>query len=163
MIDKSCKSHLNKLYNNVSVFSGQNNLPGKDHKKSSNNLCSNKVKDLRIKYPSNIVISFLNINSIRNKIDTLMNFATGNIDIFGIAETKIDESFPVGQFVKQGYKTPYRLDASSTSGGLLVYVNENIPSRPLLKLTLPSDIQLIPFELCLRKTKWLIIITKTCC
>ena len=47
-----------------------------------------KVKDLRIKYPSNIVISFLNINSIRNKIDTLMNFATGNIDILGIAETK---------------------------------------------------------------------------
>ena len=59
--------------------------------------------------------------------------------------------------MKQGYKTPYRLDASSTSGGVLVYVNENIPSRPLLKLTLPSDIQLIPFELCLRKTKWLII------
>jgi len=44
------------------------------------------------------------------------------LDVFAIAESKIDESFPTSQFQILGYKTPFRLDNSGTSGGLLVYV-----------------------------------------
>ena len=51
------------------------------------------------------------------------------------------------------------MDSSKTSGGLLVYVNENIPSKILSRFSIPSDIQAIPFELNFRKQKWLIIVT----
>ena len=40
---------------------------------------------------------------------------------------------------------------------MLVYVNENIPSRRLNKFIIPDDIQIIPFEIKLRKCKWLIL------
>ena len=46
-------------------------------------------------------------------------------------ETKIDASFPSAQFVLEGYHSPYRLDISSRSGGILVYVKSSIPSRRL--------------------------------
>ena len=112
-----------------------------------------KAKELRLNYPSNVILSFININSIRHKIDQLMEFAKGNIDILAIAETKLNKSFPEQQFFSEGYKLPYRHDQTHKSGGLLVYINKDIPSRRLTKFEIPSDIQIIPFELNLRKKK----------
>ena len=74
-----------------------------------------------------------------------------------IAESKLDSSFPKAQFVRKGYKTPYRLDISSRSGGLVVYVRDGISSRYLKDFRLPIDIQFIPIELRLKSHKWLII------
>ena len=34
-----------------------------------------------------------------------------------ISETKIDESFPKGNFLIEGFSTPYRLDRDSKGGG----------------------------------------------
>ena len=45
-----------------------------------------------------------------------------------ISETKIDESFPIGNFVTDGYNTLYRLDGNSNSGGILLYKREYILS-----------------------------------
>ena len=50
-----------------------------------------------------------------------------NVEILAIAETKIDESFPTAQFLLVGYHSPYRLDKSPKSGGILVYVKSSIP------------------------------------
>ena len=92
-------------------------------------------------------------------MQNLANMLNNNIDIFCIAETKLDSSFPDSQFFIAGYRSPYRLDVSNFSGGLLVYVNENIPSQALNKFKLPYDIQAIPIEINIRKAKWLIIAT----
>ena len=46
-----------------------------------------------------IFVGQLIINSIRNKFDFLAQQVKGNIDILMISETKLDESFPVGQFL----------------------------------------------------------------
>ena len=115
------------------------------------------IKKLRLKYPTNVIASFININSIRNKLENLSEFVKNNVDVLTIAETKIDSSFTTPSLEIDGYSSPFRLDSSKTSGGLLVYVNENIPSKALNKLLLPNDIQAIPFELNFRKQKWLII------
>ena len=48
------------------------------------------------------------------------------IDIFVIAETKIDESFPSNQFLIEGFSTPFRADRNCHGGGLLLYVREGI-------------------------------------
>ena len=57
---------------------------------------------------------------MRNKFDFLTHQVKGNIDILMISETKLDESFPVGQFLIDGYSVPYRLDRDGNGGGILL-------------------------------------------
>ena len=54
------------------------------------------MKELKKKNLSGNVIAYLNINSIRNKFEVLSEEIKGNVDIFVISETKIDDSFPIG-------------------------------------------------------------------
>ena len=94
------------------------------------------------------------INSIRNKFDNLVQQITNNIDILMISETKLDSSFPEGQFLIPGYSSPYRLDRNCRGGGVMLFVREDIPSKLLL-----IDNQAIEgfyFETNLRKKKWLL-------
>ena len=107
--------------------------------------------------PSNLNFCYLNINSVRNKFTDLKTIINGNVDIISIAETKLDGSFPCAQFILDGYHTPYRLDVNSKNGGLLVYVKSSIPSRSLSCNEDCNSIQAIPFEINLRKEKWLVI------
>ena len=81
----------------------------------------------------------------------------GNVDIFTIAETKLDGSFPTSQFELEGYYSPFRLDITKQSGGLLVYIKSSIPSRQLSYGSICNSIQAIPFEINLRQEKWLVI------
>ena len=74
-----------------------------------------------------------------------------------IAETKIDASFTTAQFLLDNYHQRFRLDINSKSGGILVYVKSSVPSRKLKCDVLLKSIQAIPFELNLRKEKWLVI------
>ena len=80
---------------------------------------NSKLKDDRLKHPKNVVISYLNINSVRNKLDLLEPLVSGLVDVLSIAEIKLDGSFPSSQFTLNGFKNPYRLDVSDTSRGLL--------------------------------------------
>ena len=57
------------------------------------------------------------------------------IDIFLISETKLDSSFPTGQFVIKSYSTPFRLNRNQNGGDLLLYVSEDIPCKILKKDT----------------------------
>ena len=53
------------------------------------------LKDILQKNLHKIVI-VLNINSIRQKFDSLIEIPTWNIDTLMMLETKLDESFPKG-------------------------------------------------------------------
>ena len=64
-----------------------------------------------------LIFACLNIYSIRNKFQLLSEQIKGNVDVLMISETKIDDSFPVGQFLIEGFCTPYRLDRNSKGGG----------------------------------------------
>ena len=75
------------------------------------------------------------------------------MDILLIGETKLDSSFPDAQFFIEGYNEPLRLELSGKSGGLLVFTKLHLPTRHLTKLKIPVDIQIIIFELNLRKEK----------
>ena len=83
-----------------------------------------------------------------------------NIDILCIAETKIDSTYPTQQFSIPGYREPYRLDGPKIrecSGGLLVYIREDIPSKLLTSFKVKSDMQVLPIEINLKNAKWIII------
>ena len=45
-----------------------------------------------------------------------------------VSETKIDDSFPVRDFVIDGFSTPYWSDCNSNCGGIILYIREDIPS-----------------------------------
>ena len=62
------------------------------------------LKDINL---NRIIISHININSIRNKIELLAEVVMGNVDVLIVTETKIDESFPTNQFVIPGFTSPY--------------------------------------------------------
>ena len=49
------------------------------------------------------------------------------------------------------------IGAPPNSGGLLVYVNDQVPSKEIKSVSIPNDIQAIPIELNLRKCKWLLL------
>ena len=85
----------------------------------------------------------------------LSNLIKGNIDIFLVSETKIDDSFPTSQFLIPGFSPPLRLDRNSYGGGLLLYVRDEIPAK-LLICDIAADIECIPVEINLLKKKWLV-------
>ena len=105
------------------------------HLSTANTDISQILKGLRLSNPKNVILSYLNVNSIRNKFENLREIIKQNVDVLAVAETKIEASFPSAQYFFEEYHSPYRLDISRKSGGLLVHVKATIPSRPL---SLPS-------------------------
>ena len=112
-----------------------------------------KLKNTRLKNPSRLIIAQLNINSLRNKFDSLVRMLHNNPDILLISETKIDFSFPTAQFQIEGYTT-YRLDRNANGGGILLYIWEDIPSR---LLNFDMSIESFYIEIKIRKKKWLLV------
>ena len=108
------------------------------------------LKNLRDSYPNDIIISHLNINSIRNKFEMLSLPAAQYVDILMISETKLDSTFPLTQFLINGFSVPHRVDRNSKGGGILLYLNDQILVLPLNKYSLPSHIEILFFELSLR-------------
>ena len=58
--------------------------------------------ELKCKNPSNN-FDYLNIKSVRKKFEYLIGIINENVDIFTIAETKLDGSFPAAQFEIKDY------------------------------------------------------------
>ena len=119
--------------------------------------CFDELKALRLKYPRNVMISYININSVRNKLKDFSGMVGDYVDILEKSETKIDSSFPTSQFLIDGFKSPYRLDVSGNSGGVLVYVRDSLLSKQLNVDGTQPDIQVVPFEINVRKQKWLVL------
>ena len=63
---------------------------------------------IRTKNPNRIVLAHLNINSLRNKFDILIDQITGKVDVMVISDTKLDDSFPESQFKIPGYSSIFR-------------------------------------------------------
>ena len=71
------------------------------------------------KYNTNrIIITDLNINTIRNKSEMLKEAIGKKIDILLISETKLDNTFPLSQFSLERFASLYRLDRTDHGAGL---------------------------------------------
>ena len=81
----------------------------------------------------------------------------GTINVLVISETKLDESFPVGQFRIPGYASPFRLDRDQHDGGYVVFIREDIPAKFLSADSKP--IEGLYIELNFHKRKWLLSYT----
>ena len=110
----------------------------------------------RLKYPKNLTIGHLNINSVRNKFSSLQQTVLNKTDILLLSETKIDDSFPNSQFYAEGFKM-YRKDRTKTGGGLLLYVNENLPGKIINSYKFKENSEIIVFEFSVSNKKWLLL------
>ena len=90
-------------------------------------------------YPKNVIFGHLNINSLRNKFESLSDLIKGKFDIFLINETKLDASFPSNQLAMSGYKS----------------VRKDTIKRTI-KIENSSDIIILTIETIIRKTKILV-------
>ena len=110
-------------------------------------------------YPKNIILSYINVNSITNKLDDLKILVAQAVDILCLSETKLYETFPTAQFV--GFKKPYQktrhIDVTSNSVGLLFYVKSNLPSKLITLHKFPKENQCIPIELNISNKKFVIM------
>ena len=113
------------------------------------------LNELRNNNFGKIIIGRLNINSFRNKFETLKSMIQGYVDIFVISETKINESFPSDQFKINGYFTPLRVDRNMTGGSLIIYIRSDIPHK-ILTTKLPNDVEGLFIEFNLRNKKWIL-------
>ncbi len=143
------------LYISIATHSAPNSFP--DVIDTGEGCVFDQLKGLRIKNPKKVTIGHLNINSIRKKFDGIMDMVSKYLDIFLLSETKIDKSFPDSQFLYGGYSKPFRKNRTLTGGGLLMYVNENIPSRQLKEHIIPDDIEIMCVEINLKKKKWVLL------
>ena len=100
------------------------------------------------------MFAHLNINSIRNKFEEPISQVKGTVDVLMISETKINDSFPIANFLIDGFSQPYRIDRNSSGGGIMLYVKEDIPSNLVKVESLP--IEGFYVELKLRSENWLI-------
>ena len=71
-----------------------------------------------------------------------------------ISDTKIDESFPLGQFKINGSNASFRLDRNRNGRGIMLFVREDIPVKLIASETPP--VEGLYLEVKLRKQKWLI-------
>ena len=87
------------------------------------------MKKQRLGNANNTIIGHLNINSFRNKfvfIEDIIKL----FDVFLVSESKLDHAFPSNKFRINHYKI-FRLDRNRFGGILILYINENIPRKPL--------------------------------
>ena len=71
--------------------------------------------------------------------ECLFDIVGKNVDIFLISESKLNNTFPNGQFLLNGFHEQLRDDRTDKGGGHLLYTGEHIPCREL-KTDLESEI-----------------------
>ena len=123
-----------------------------------------RLKMHRKSNPTNLTAGFLNINSIRNKFSALQHILCNSyVDLLGISETKLDDTFPHGQFHVDNYVLN-RKDRTSHGGGVALYVRSDIPHRRRHDLeniidSSATGLEIIIIEATLRKKeRWIYIV-----
>ena len=112
------------------------------------------LHDLRLKYSQNLLLGYLNINSLKNKIIDLRNIISHlQLDYFVLSETKISDSFQSAKFDMSGYETRARSDRDGMWGGIIEYVRRGVICKRLnsFETTISKS---ICSELVISKKKW---------
>ena len=79
------------------------------------------------------------------------------IDILIIPETKLDDTFPLSQFISVRFTPPYRLDRTEHCGGLMIFVREDITYKLLPNVNPSGNIENIFVKITLRSKNCLIL------
>ena len=110
----------------------------------------------RKKHPNNVLICYLNINSLLYKVIDLRTLLSKFLPhYFVLAETKRDKSFPSSQFVIDQYEIRTRRDRNKNGVGLTEYVGKGLICKAL-EDTLNLNSETILSEITIKNNKWVI-------
>ena len=56
-----------------------------------------------------------------------------------ISKTKVENSFPNGQFFLDGFGTPFRLDRNRNGGDIMLFIRNEIPAKVVSKDDRPIE------------------------
>ena len=85
------------------------------------------LKDIRKNCKSNIIVSHVNINSLKHKFDYFHEILSeGLLDVLCVTETKLDDTYSSSLFYCKGFKC-HRKDRTARSGGIMVFIRDDIP------------------------------------
>ena len=82
-----------------------------------------------IKHINKLIITHSNIYSLIYKFESLAEVIRGKVDTLLVSETKIDESFPLGQFESNRFNPTFKLNRNSNGGGIMLFVLKDIPAK----------------------------------
>ena len=101
----------------------------------------------------------LNVNSLQHKFSEVQEMLqAGALDILGLGETKLDDSFGHSMFKCNNYSS-YRLDRDIHGGGIACYVNSALPHCCRDDLCINElTFQSLVIEVILQKTKFLVVV-----
>ena len=143
----------NSLSNNhhvvVRSFGGAKTQCMEDHIKPTIKLSPNQII---IHCGTNNLPSNEESKIIADNTNNLLQKAKSDVHKVAISGS----SFPSKQFAIDNYKI-FRRDTNCFGGGLMFYVNENIPCRKLSPEQNDSNFEIIFLEITLRNRKWLLI------
>ena len=91
------------------------------------------LQNLKAKNKDRPIIAYLNINFLDLKFEPLKDMIKENVDILLISETKLNDTFPDGQFTIDGYKEPIRLDRNRHGGGLMFFVKDDLDCKEIYR------------------------------
>ena len=91
------------------------------------------LQNLKAKNKDRPIIAHLNINFLDIKFEPLKDMIKENVDISLISETKLNDTFPDGQFTIDGYKEPIRLDRNRHGGGLMFFVKNDLDCKEIYR------------------------------
>ena len=138
----------------MKIYSSAENTSGLSRESDRNDI--DKFFSLRAECAGNLLLGFLNINSLRNKITDVRMIAERCLpDVLLIEETKLNSDFKTESFLINNYKSPIRLDRSEFGGGLMQYSRNGIICNRLPNFEVPS-LELLCSELVVAKKKWII-------
>lgn len=107
------------------------------------------MHQLKLLNINRIQVGHLNISSLQNKFEVYKKIVKSRLDLKMVSKTKLDDSFPEGQFEIDDYST-YKKD------GMITLLREDIPSKLISFSIIDKNIKHFFVEINLRNRKWLI-------
>ena len=102
----------------------------------------------------NVIFEHLNLSSLQNKFFSISELIKGEVDIFLINQSKVDESFTNNQFAMSGYKF-IRRDRNKFGGGIAFYITDQLTSL-IIAIKISSDIEILTIEITISEKKILV-------
>ena len=116
-----------------------------------------EVISLRHRYPENMIIGHLNVNSLGMKYQEIAELLNeSRMDALMISETKLDNSTKDSLFELNEYVI-YRQDKRSNSGGILAYISKNITSTEGPINVCEENVECMSIELNVKDNKILLV------
>ena len=82
-----------------------------------------ELRSLKTANPNKLIIGHLNVNSIQIKFECLCDVIGRNVDMFLVSESKLNASFPVGQFLMNSFHVPFRTELIREAAFCFTYRN----------------------------------------